>query len=109
MIRLLRKRRKAAISASLLRRAISAPTVSPVAVFRGTSIPTCRSPARSISNSSALPEASSGRPSAARKAASLGPSDETESCGGAPGAAVTNAISLCVSFRIWEARASLIP
>ena len=84
------------------------PTVSPVAALSGISTAMCLSPPRSSSKGPPLPAASSGRPSSARRAASLGPREETDSPGGCPGVAVRYPISLWVSLRMSLARASLI-
>ncbi len=107
--RLLRNLRKEAVSADRLRRASAAPISPPVAVFSGIRTPMCRSPSRSISKGAISARASSGRDTAAERAASWGPRDETASRAGWPGASTRNAISLWVNRRIWDATASLSP
>ena len=107
--RLLRKRRKEAISWLRLRSATTEPTVSPVADLSGTCTPTQRSSPRSTLKG-ALPAAlKPGWPRAARSALSRGPRDDTESRGGWPEAWTRYAISLWVSLRIWLASASSMP
>ena len=106
--RLLRKRRNEAISWFKLRSATTQPTVSPAADSSGTWTATHRSFPRSTLKGSA-PPVKAAWPSAARRSPSRGPSDETETWGGWPGAWVRKAISLWVSLRIWLASASSIP
>jgi hypothetical protein len=105
-IRLLRKRRKATVSAERLRSASAAPTSSLVALFSGMRIPMWRSPARSISKGTSAC-AIVGSDSAATSAGSPGPSEDTASFSGAPLGRTRNAMSLWVSLWICEATASL--